>query len=224
MEKEDLRELERMARELDDMAKELEKEAKELAKFEDQMRQLEENGPLDFPHRLPTDYPAPGEILPQHFPDTAEQRGFRGGWGYDAGDAVKLLESDPCRPSSRPRRNSSRWAPVEKFDRTLQESSFIDKRIREELIFSRPETDRFVEPDFQVMQSEVHRLHGVPHDFVEVEVTAYPEAAWNELKADWDAHEGYEDDPEGREAHLKRKEAAKIVYRTEFWFDIADFH
>lgn len=55
-------------------------------------------------------------------------------------------------------------------------------------------------------------------------MTAYPEKEWNELKADWEAHDGYKDDPTGRKANLERKEAVKITYRTEFWFNIKDFY
>ena len=40
------------------------------------------------PFRLPEDYPLPREILQQHFPRTANQCNFSGGWGYDADHAV----------------------------------------------------------------------------------------------------------------------------------------
>jgi len=207
----DMQELKDMLEDLKNMTKELEKSQKEFDKFEEQMRQLDENDRLDFPYRLPADYPAPREILRQHFPRTANQCCFKGGWGYDAGDAVEVLEFDP------------EINPDEKFDGVSLEYAFIDKRIREELIFSRPEGERFAGLDHQVLGQELHELDGVPHDFIEVEVTAYPEKEWNELKADWEAHDGYKDDPAGREDHLKRKEAAKITYRTEFWFNIENF-
>ena len=193
------------------MTEELEKAQKEFNKFEEQMRQLDENGRLDFPYRLPADYPAPREILRQHFPRTADQCCFKGGWGYDAGDAVEVLEFDP------------EINPDEKFDGVSLEYAFIDKRIREELIFSRPEGERFAGLDHKVLGQALHDLDGIPHDFIEVEVTAYPEKEWNELKADWEAHDGYKDDLEGRKANLKRKEAVKITYRTEFWFNIKNF-
>lgn len=204
-------ELNDMLKDLKNMTEELEKTQKEFDKFEEQMRQLDENGRLDFPYRLPADYPPPREILRQHFPRTANQCCFKGGWGYDAGDAVEVLESNP------------EINPDEKFDGVSLEYAFIDKRIREELIFSRPEGERFAGLDHKVLGQELHELDGVPHDFIEVEVTAYPEKEWNELKADWEAHDGYKDNPEGRKANLKRKEACKITYRTEFWFNIADF-
>ena len=207
----DMQELKDMLDDLKNMTEELEKAEKEFDKFEEQMRQLDENGRLDFPYRLPADYPAPREILRQHFPRTANQCCFKGGWGYDSGDAVEVLEFDP------------EINPDEKFDGVSLEYAFIDKRIREELIFSRPEGERFEQISHQVLGQELHDLDGVPHDFIEVEVTAYPEKEWNELKADWEAHDGYKDDPKGREANLKRKEAVKITYRTEFWFNIKNF-
>ncbi|MBQ9337832.1 MAG: hypothetical protein IJS14_11125 [Lentisphaeria bacterium] len=204
-------EINEMLREIKEMGEELEKSEAEFDKFMDQMRQLDENGRLDFPYRLSADYPAPREILRQHFPRTANQCCFKGGWGYDAGDAVIVREFDP------------EINPDEKFDGVSLEYAFIDKRIREELIFSRPEGERFEQLDYQVIRQELHDLDGVPHDFIEVEVTAYPEKEWNELKADWEAHDGYKDDPEGRKENLKRKEACKITYRTEFWFNIENF-
>ena len=207
----DKQELKDMLEDLKNMTEELEKSQKEFEKFEDELQQLAENGRLDFPYRLPADYPAPREILRQHFPRTANQCCFKGGWGYDAGDAVEVLEFDP------------EINPDEKFDGVSLEYAFIDKRIREELIFSRPEGERFEQISHQSLGQELHELDGVPHDFIEVEVTAYPEKEWNELKADWEAHDGYKNDPKGREANLKRKEAIKITYRTEFWFNIENF-
>ena len=211
MKNEDMQELDKMLGELKEMSDDLERTAAEWKKLEEQMRQLEEKGMLEFPYRLPADYPAPREILPKHFPRTARQCCFKGGWGYDAGDAVEVLEFDP------------EIDPDEKYDGVSLDYAFIDKRIREELIFSRPEGERFEEIGYQSLGQELHDLDGVPHDFIRVEVTAYPEKEWNELKADWEAHDGYKDDPEGREANLKRKEEAKITYQTEFWFNIADF-
>ena len=211
MSEKDMQELKDMLEDLKNMTEELEKAEKEFDKFEEQMRQLNENGRLDFPYRLPADYPAPREILRQHFPRTADQCCFKGGWGYDSGEAVEVLEFDP------------EINPDEKFDGVSLEYAFIDKRIREELIFSRPEGERFEEISHQVLGQELHELDGVPHDFIEVEVTAYPEKEWNELKADWEAHDGYKDDPKGREANLERKEAVKVTYRTEFWFNIENF-
>ncbi len=163
--------------------------------------------------RLPEDYPAPREILRQHFPRTADQCNFSGGWGYDADHATVVKEFDP------------EINPDEKFDGVSLEYAFIDKRIREELIFSRQEGDRYVleDPTYTTIEQNLLDIDGVPFDRVVVEVTAYPEKEWNELKADWESHGGYADSPEGREANLARKEGIKLTYRTEYFFNISDF-
>ena len=162
-------------------------------------------------YRLPDDYPLPREILREHFPRTANQCNFSGGWGYDADHATIVKEFDP------------EINPDEKFDGVSLEYAFIDKRIREELIFSRPEGERFEEFDSCTIEQRLMDIEGVPHDYILVEVTAYPEQEWNELKADWESHDCYKDDPEGREANLARKEACKITYQAEYYFNISDF-
>ena len=162
-------------------------------------------------YRLPDDYPSPREILREHFPRTADQCNFSGGWGYDADHATIVKEFDPD------------INPDEKFDGVSLEYAFIDKRIREELIFSRPEGERFEELGSCTIEQRLLDINGVPHDCILVEVTAYPEKEWNELKADWESHDFYKDDPEGREANLARKEACKITYQAEYYFNISDF-
>lgn len=165
----------------------------------------------DLPYRLPDDYPAPRTILRQHFPRTADQCCFKGGWGYDPEHAVEVLEFDP------------EINPDKKYDGVSLEYAFIDKRIREELIFSRQAGERFAGLGHKVIRQELRHLNGIPYDFIKVQVIAYPEKEWNELKADWEAHDGYKNDPKGREANLKRKEAVKITYETVFWFNIKNF-
>ena len=164
------------------------------------------------PYRLPDDYPLPREILRQHFPRTANQCNFSGGWGYDAENAVIVKEFDP------------EINPDEKFDGVSLEYAFIDKRIREELIFSRPEEERFEEVASTTIEQKLLDINGVPHDYILVEVTAYPEQEWNELKADWEAHDGYKADPEGRKCNLDRKEACKVTCQAEYYFNISDFY
>ena len=170
-----------------------------------------QNSRIDLPYRLPADYPAPRKILRQHFPRTANQCCFKGGWGFDPEHAVEVLEFD------------SEINPDQKFDGVSLEYAFIDKRIREELIFSRPKGKRFAGVGHKVIKQELLHLSGVPFDRITVQVFAYPEKEWNELKADWEAHDGYKNDPMGREANLKRKKAVKVTYQTVFWFNIKNF-
>ena len=162
-------------------------------------------------YRLPDDYPPPRKILREHFPRTANQCNFSGGWGYNAEHATIVKEFDP------------EINPDDKFDGVSLEYAFIDKRIREELIFSRPEGERFEELDYNTIAQRLLDINGVPHDYIAVEVTAYPEREWNELKADWESHDCYKDDPKGRKCNLDRKEACKVTYQAEYYFNISDF-
>ena len=189
----------------------------EGAELEDMFAQLqflkesESDTVPEHPFRLPDDYPLPREILQQHFPRTAKQCNFSGGWGYDADHAVIVKEFDP------------EINPDEKFDGVSLEYAFIDKRIREELIFNRPEGERFEELDYNTLGHSLQRIDGIPYDYILVEVTAFPEREWNELKEDWESHDSYKNDPEGRKRNLDRKAACKITYQAEYWFNISDF-
>ena len=189
----------------------------EGAELEDMYAQLqflnksEDDEVPEHPFRLPEDYPLPREILQQHFPRTANQCNFSGGWGYDADHAVIVKEFDP------------EINPDEKFDGVSLEYAFIDKRIREELIFNRPEGERFEELDYNTLGHSLQRIDGIPYDYLLVEVTAYPEREWNELKEDWESHDSYKDNPEGRKRNLERKAACKITYQAEYYFNISDF-
>ena len=189
----------------------------EGAELEDMYAQLqflkesESDTVPEHPFRLPDDYPLPRTILQQHFPRTAKQCNFSGGWGYDADHAVIVKEFDP------------EINPDEKFDGVSLEYAFIDKRIREELIFNRPEDDRFAGVNYNTIQQALYRIDGVPYDYILVEVTAFPEREWNELKKDWESHDSYKNDPEGRKRNLDRRAACKITYQAEYYFNISDF-
>ena len=189
------------------MLKELKRYADHFQKCLEYMDSLEQAETF----RLPDDYPQPCEILPQHFPDMAGQCCFKGGWGYDAEHAA-VLKSDPTIGSE------------EKSDAAALESAFIEKRNREELFFARSEGQRFEETSFKIVERTRHEVNGIPYDHILADVSGHFITYWNELKAEWEEHDGYRNDPAGLENYLKRKDSWKITYRTEFWFNIEDFH
>ena len=214
-EKQDLLELQnemaKLKETLDEYQNWIDNEGAELENMLQTLADIAGEEEMDQRYRLPDDYPAPREILQQHFPRTANQCNFSGGWGYDAEHATVVKEFD------------SEINPDEKFDGVSLEYAFIDKRIREELIFSRSEGERYEELNYNTIQQSLYRINGVPYDHILVEVTAYPEREWNELKNDWESHDCYKDDPDGRKRNLDRKEACKITYQTEYYFNISDF-
>ena len=206
------KEMDELKKTLDEYESWIDIEGTELENMLQTLADIAGEEEMDQRYRLTDDYPAPREILREHFPRTANQCNFSGGWGYDAEHATIVKEFDP------------EINPDEKFDGVSLEYAFIDKRIREELIFSRPEDERFEELEYNTIQQSLHRIDGVHYDHILVEVTAFPEREWNKLKDDWEAHDGYKDDPDGRKRNLDCKEKCKITYQTEFWFNISDFY
>ena len=61
------------------------------------------------------------------------------------------------------------------------------------------------------------------YDRILVDVTAFREQDWEALKADWEAHDGYKDDPEGRIRHEAWHNSRQIKFQEEFWFNINNF-
>ena len=161
--------------------------------------------------RLPDDYPEPREILQQHFPLTADECNFSGGWGYDVEDATIVKEFDP------------EINPHKRFEGVSLEYAFVDKRIWEELVHSKPADERFQGFHYITVAQELCDVNSILHDHLIVAVRAFLEKDWYALKADWQNHNEYKNDPEGRKKHIARRKAAQIIYRTEYWFNISNF-
>ena len=119
---------------------------------------LPESTAASNPYQLPKDYPAPREVLRQHFPRTAKQCNYSGGWGYTIDDTVEVLEYDPEISDQR-------------FDGVSLEYAFVDKRIREELIFSPTACRAFDSLSWQVIEQSLHERGGINYDRLLVEVT-----------------------------------------------------
>ena len=164
------------------------------------------------PFRLPANYPPPRQILREHFPNTANELLIKGGWGYEIEDATVVLEFDP------------EINPNHRFSGVSIENVFIQKRIWEELTFARPEGERYCGiRESKVRQSLQVDLAGRHYDYILVDVTAFREQDWEELKADWEAHDGYKNDPEGRIQHEAWHNSRQIKFQEEFWFNINNF-
>ena len=169
---------------------------------------------------LPENYPAPCEILREHFPDSVTVSCFRGGWGYGADDAVSIIMPEAA-PNDK---NDEEFSFAERLKGISLENDFIVMRTREELFFARPEGGRFVNQTCRKRGQAFCLVKGVPHDLIRIEVTAYPETAWAGIEAELEAHDGFKDDPEAREKILKRLEPQKITYQTGCFFNISNFH
>ena len=147
---------------------------------------------------------SPRQILSEHFPD--HQWPISGGWGYDQEDAV-VIEVE------------NGWEGVH------LEYEFLKFRTYEEAIFSRHKGKRLavisVERD---MQSLVTGSNGKNYDKITMIVTAFIESDLEFLKKDWEEHNAYEGDEEGKQNHLRLRESKKIQYEVTGWFDISHFY
>lgn len=171
-------------------------------------------------YRLPENYPAPCEILGEHFPDSVEVNRFRGGWGYSSDNAVSIIMPEAV-PDEK---SDEEFSFAKRLKGISLENDFIVKRTREELFFARPEGERFVNQACRKRGQAFCLVKGVPHDLIRIEVTAYPETAWAEIKADFEAHGDFQDAPEAHEKLFKRLESQKITYQTGCFFNISNFH
>ena len=123
-----------------------------------------------------------------------------GGWGYTIQDATIIKGGIP------------------------NEKLFIEDRVMEEL--SHMEETGGEEYAFTGYQKYAHELvrdgnDAYDHLFVQIEIV--PEADWDELEEDWEAHDGYENDKKGRLKHEKWEDSKTIRFTEHFWFNINDF-
>lgn len=144
----------------------------------------------------------PLQILTEDFPK--HQWPISGGWGYSQENAV-VLELD------------------NEFSGVMFEQKFVEYRTYEELIVFRPKAERYAGIRIKKGLQALSHANGKSYDMVEYEVTAYRESDYEMLKADWEKHNAYEGDEEGRARHLALADSLRISYNTVGWFDITRF-
>ena len=129
-----------------------------------------------------------------------------GGWGYTQEDAV-VIETE----------NSAAGVSLE--------YKFLEYRTYEEMIIFRPKGQRYAGFRFKREMQSLHcpEESSKQYDKVEMTVTCFKEEDFEMLKADWESHNGYIDDDEGRTAHLELNEKKKITFKIIGWFDITKF-
>ncbi len=67
-------------------------------------------------------------------------------------------------------------------------------------------------------------LDGRRFDYLQFEVTALTDKDWEELKSIWEGSSGIQSPNFDQEAHKKEHELRKVMYFTEYWFDISSFY
>lgn len=146
----------------------------------------------------------PRQILEEDFP--RHEWPISGGWGYTEKDAV-VLEID------------------NEGDGVNLEYKFLQYRTFEECIIFRPKGRQLAGLRFETLrQSLVGGENGKLYDCVSQRVQAFMESDFDFLKRDWETHDAYKGDIEGRMKHLALAASKRISFEITGWFDISLFY
>ena len=146
----------------------------------------------------------PRQILEEDFP--RHEWPISGGWGYTEKDAV-VLEID------------------NEGDGVNLEYKFLQYRTFEECIIFWPKGRQLAGLRFETLrQSLVGGENGKLYDCVTQRVQAFMESDFDFLKRDWETHDAYKGDIEGRMKHLALAASKRISFEITGWFDISHFY
>lgn len=147
---------------------------------------------------------SPRQILSEDFPK--HEWPISGGWGYTQQNAV-VIDVD------------------NEYDGVRLEYKFLEYRSYEEAIIFRPKGQQLAGFRFdREIQSLVNGQDGKSYDHITMKVTAFTEEDFSYLKNDWESHNAYMDDEEGKMKHLQLADSKKIQYEVSGWFDISKFY
>lgn len=153
---------------------------------------------------------SPQEILARIY-ESAGPLPIRGGWGYSQEDAVVIDRHHPVADPDAP------------FDGIGVEYAFVQLRIWEELIGTRPKGRQHRGCQRKLIRQSLRTsADGRKFDHMLFDVTALPKDEFEELKALWEAN--LHDPDYDRAGHIARHKAAQVHYVAEYWFDISSFY
>jgi hypothetical protein len=155
---------------------------------------------------------SPREILTADCKELGGGIPIRGGWGYTKEDACIIDKNDPIFDPSIP------------FDGIRLETMFVEKRIYAEMITFRPIGEKFLEIRWKPKKQQIIQEEGRVYEKLTIEITAFHDRDWHELKSALAGQQGYES-PKFNPETFQRKMQEKMVCLTrDFWFDVTSFY
>ena len=146
------------------------------------------------------------EVLAHDFPETCSNLPITGGWGRVKERAVVL---------------EPRALETAKVELDQLEHLIAKHIVYEELIVFRRFDDRFngiiVEPTWRKRVRDARAL-----DHTAVRVTCWPEQQWKHLENEAREHLHGRAPAFDTAAFVAKREAWRVVYEREFWFDVTD--
>ena len=155
---------------------------------------------------------SPREILADHFESLGDELPIRGGWGYTKPDACIIDKNDPAVDTALP------------FDWIGIQNVFVEKRIYEEMIISRPEGEMFSGIKWDLQEQHLIEEGGQYYDRLIFEITGFKKDDWEHLKGEWEGPAGIDHPDFDILSHEKKREDLQVSITREFWFDITNFH
>ena len=153
---------------------------------------------------------SPREILKSRF-TSIDELPIHGGWGYSMNDAVIIDKNDPIADKVLP------------FNGVGIEYIFARYRTYLELITQRDANARYSDIDLKLDFQETHSGdNGRQYDRLVMDITAFRDQDFDELKQDWENNFHKQDFDS--EAHEKKREEKLVHIQREFWFEISSFY
>lgn len=154
---------------------------------------------------------SPRDVLAAHFKSLRGGIPIRGGWGYTQDDACIIDKNDPLVDPSLP------------FDGVGIEYVFVEKRIYEELIIFRPPGEKFSGIEWHLQKQHLISVEDRRFDKLVFDITAFKDADWEELKAEFQGQRGHVHPSFDKLAHETKRRELMIHFERDFWFDITSF-
>jgi hypothetical protein len=149
-----------------------------------------------------------GKVLAEDFPRDCLNLPISGGWGYSQADAIAFVRHRfpiPAAPD---------FVPLEYH--------IVQKVIYEELIIFRPKNYKFSGISKILQTQYVFDDDGKKYDYLKFLVSCWSDWHWDQLKREWEENDFGMRPGFDQAAHSAKREASRVQYEREFWFDISD--
>jgi hypothetical protein len=147
-------------------------------------------------------------VLAEDFPRDCSNLPISGGWGYTRAEAISFVRN--------------RFPVPEAADLVSLEHHIVQKIIYEELIIFRPKDYKFSGITTTYKRQRLLDDGRQRFDCLEFSVSCWSDWHWDQLKREWEANDFGDRPGFDVEAHAARREASRLQYEREFWFDISD--
>ena len=149
------------------------------------------------------------ETLKEHFKSINELP-IKGGWGYNKNDSIVIDKNDIVVNSELP------------FNGIGIEHVILEYRLYEELIIFRATNKKFAGIRWKVKKQSLIGGSNRKYDHIVVEASAHKKEEFEHLKLDYE--NGRNDHNFNMAEHMRKHEALKYFYESEYWFDITSFY